>query len=252
MESNKFLYPLDLQFFAEPNEPNPEGTVDPAAEPNTPDSNPLEDPKKADTSNAIPYERFKAVNDAYKSFKSLGYDSPDELKAQLAKLSELEKAEEERKKAEMSEAERLAAEKEEAAKKAEEAEQRAQQAQESANQRIINTEIRSIARSLNANDPNDVLALLDKSKIELDDEGNVKGVEEAVKAFKDSKPWLFKQSIGADATGGSNPGTNPSVSELSELEKELESIKAKYKSNPRLFGRFVQLTNKIAELKGKK
>lgn len=175
-----------------------------------------------------------------------------ELDEKLKRLEALEKADEERRKAEMTEAERLKAEKEEAAKKAEEAAEQVKKAQETANQRIVNTEIRSVARALNANDPNDVLALLDKSIVEIDDDGNVKGVEEAVKALKEAKPWMFKQAIGADALGGGNPAKSPSISELTELENELEKVKKQYKTNPRLFGKFVELTNKIAEMKRKK
>ncbi len=177
------------------------------------------------------------------------YADYDEIKA---KLDELAKAEEERKKAEMSEAERLLAEKEEAARKAQEAEEQAKKAQESANQRIINTEIRSIARSLNANDPNDVLALLDKSNVEIDEEGNVKGVEDAVKALKEAKPWMFKQAIGADALGGANPPKINTVSELAAKEKELAELQQQAAKNPRLMGRVTKLYNDILSLKSNK
>ncbi len=67
--------------------------------------------------------------------------------------------------------------KEEADKKALEASEAAQKAQEKANTRILNTEIKSIARALDANDLGDVLALLDKWTIQLDENGNYQGVE---------------------------------------------------------------------------
>lgn len=175
-----------------------------------------------------------------------------ELDEKLKRLEALEKADEERRKAEMTEAQRLKAEKEEAAKKAEEAAEQAKKAQETANQRIVNTEIRSVARALNANDPNDVLALLDKSIVEIDDDGNVKGVEEAVKALKEAKPWMFKQPIGADAVGGSNPSKNTSISELATKEKELEEMKKQAARNPRLMGKVTQLYNEILAIKSKK
>lgn len=174
-----------------------------------------------------------------------------ELDEKLKKLEAYEKAEEERKKAEMSELERLNAEKEEAAKQAAEATEQAKKAQEAANQRIINTEIRSIARALNANDPNQVLALLDKSAVELGEDGSIIGAEEAVKAFKEASPWMFKQSIGADASGGSNPAKNPSLNELSQLEKDLEEAKKAAMSNPRFAGKVTEIWNKIVELKRK-
>src|SRR5699024_7595642 len=84
-------------------------------------------------------------------------DKQSETEAKLQRLKELEKAEEERKKAAMTEQERLQSEKEEADKKAEEAQEQASKAIEQANERIINTEIRAVARSLNANDIDDVL-----------------------------------------------------------------------------------------------
>ena len=98
-------------------------------------------------------------------------------------------------------------------------------AQEKANTRILNTEIKSIARTLDANDPGDVLALLDKSTIQLDENGNYQGVEEAVNALKESKPWMFKKVVGADATGGANPGTNPRANEILALEKNWKKQK---------------------------
>lgn len=173
----------------------------------------------------------------------------EELDEKLKRLEALEQAEEERKKAEMSEAERLKAEKEEAAEKAKQALEQAKLAQETANKRIINTEIRSIARSLNANDPNDVLALLDTSSIEIAENGEVKGVEEAVKALKEAKPWMFKQPIGADAVGGGNPTKNLGVSELTLKEKELEELKQQAARNPKLMGKVTKLYNEVIALR---
>lgn len=177
------------------------------------------------------------------------YEDYDDIKA---KLIAFEQVEEERKKQEMTEVERLQAEKDEAAKKVVEASELAQKAQEKANARILNTEIKSVARSLNANDPNDVLALLDKSEIKVDEEGNIQGVESAVESLKASKPWMFKQVIGVDASGGSNPATNPKANELTALEKELTETKAEALKNPKLAGKVTQLYNKILELKSKK
>lgn len=177
------------------------------------------------------------------------YEDYDDIKA---KLVTFEQAEEERKKQEMTEVERLQVEKDEAAKKAIEALELAQKAKEKANARILNTEIKSIARSLNANDPNDVLALLDKSEINIDEEGNIQGVESAVETLKVSKPWMFKQAIGVDASSGANPATNPKASELTALEKELAETKAEALKNPKLAGKVTQLYNKLLELKSKK
>lgn len=174
-----------------------------------------------------------------------------ETEAKLKRLKELEEAEEERKKAAMSEQERLQAEKEEAEKAAQEAKEKADKTLEAANNRIIDTEIRAVARDLKANDVDVVLALLDKENIEIDEEGNVKGVEEAVKELKESKEWMFKQSIGADASAGSNPTKNPTADEVTAKEKELEELKEKAVSDRSLWGKVTRLSNEIMGLKSK-
>jgi hypothetical protein len=233
---------MNLQFFAENDEvevkENKETTVE------EPENKPKEVSEKTFTQAELDEIIAKRLERERKK--------QAELDEKLKRLEALEKAEEERRKAEMTEAERLKAEKEEAEKKAQEAAEQVKKAQESAQQRIINTEIRSVARVLNANDPNDVLALIDKSGIEIDDDGNVKGVDEAVKALKEAKPWMFKQVIGVDAVGGGNPPKNPSVSELSAKEKELEEIKQQAARNPRLLGKVTQLYNEILALKQRK
>ncbi|WP_432368798.1 phage scaffolding protein [Staphylococcus chromogenes] len=48
-----------------------------------------------------------------------------------------------------------------------------------------------LAVAKDANDANDVLLMLDKSNLELQEDGNVKGLEDAVKALEESKPYLF-------------------------------------------------------------
>ncbi|MEK4910568.1 phage scaffolding protein [Niallia sp. FSL M8-0099] len=238
MEERKLLR-LNLQTFAEENggeqttpaeaENNPELTEKPAGKTFT-----------QEEMNEILAKRLKREK-----------EKQAELDEKLKKLEAYEQAEEERKKAEMSEIERLAAEREEAAKKAEEAEEQAKKAQEAANKRIVDTEIKSIARALNANDLNDVLALLDKSVIEVDEDGNVKGAEEAVKALKEAKPWMFKPAIGADASGGSNPQKNPSINEISAKEKELAEAKEKALKDSRFMGAVTRIYNELVALKQK-
>ncbi|AYY27360.1 scaffolding protein [Bacillus sp. FDAARGOS_527] len=234
----KFPLRLDLQFFSDGgsgDDPNqkPGGTDDP---PKTFTQEELDEIVKK----RLERERNKSAEQ---------YGDYDDVKAKLAAF---EKAEEERKKQEMTEIERLQAEKEEADKKAQEASEAAQKAQEKANTRILNTEIKSIARALDANDPGDVLALLDKSSITLDEDGNYQGVEEAVNALKESKPWMFKKVVGADAAGGANPGTNPRVNEILALEKELEEAKTKALKDSKFAGEVTRIYNKLLEAKAKK
>ncbi|MCC8352504.1 scaffolding protein [Bacillus sp. AF23] len=243
MDVQRKLLRLNLQHFAEqePGETNAQTT---AGEPEPTPTEQTQQPEKTFTQAEID----EIVNKRLEREKKKRV----ELEEKAKRLEELEKAEEERKKAEMSEAERLRVEKEEAAKKAEEATEAAKKAQESANQRIINTELRAIARSLNANDPNQVLALLDKSAVQIDEEGNVVGAEEAVAAFKASSPWMFKQPIGADAAGGSNPATNNTQTEIVAKEKELEEAKQKALKDSRYSGTVTKIFNELLSLKNKR
>lgn len=177
------------------------------------------------------------------------YEGFDGLKAEHDRL----KAEEDtRKAALLTETERLQAEKDEANRKASDATDSAAKVLESANKRVIDAEIRSIARSLNAADVSDVLALVNKSGVSLDEEtGNVVGVEEAVKALKEAKPHLFKAPMGADGSGGGNPNRGGNKSELAGKEAELEDLKKQAHRNPRLLGKVTALYNEIIEIKAK-
>lgn len=57
-----------------------------------------------------------------------------------------------------------------------------------------------------AHDPGDIIKLLDLSKIDLDDAGNLKtGIDDLVKPFKESKPYLFKEEGGAPTINGAKP-----------------------------------------------
>ncbi|MCY8047651.1 phage scaffolding protein [Bacillus haynesii] len=239
----KFL-PLNLQFFAEQPEPEDPNAQSTAGEPEPTPTEQSQGTEKTFTQ----AELDEILNKRLEREKK----KQAELEEKAKRLEELEKAEEERKKAEMSEAERLRTEKEEAAKKAEEASEKAKKAEESANQRIINTELRAIARSLNANDPNQVLALLDKSAVQIDEDGNVIGAEEVVAAFKESSPWMFKQPIGADASGGSNPAKNNLQTEIVAKEKELEEAKQKALKDNRYSGAVTRIFNELLSLKNKR
>lgn len=117
----------------------------------------------------------------------------DDIKA---KIVEFEKAEEERKKAAMTEKERLEAEKAEALKKAEEAEALRNETLTKANQRLVNAEFRSMARTAEFNVRSDALddalKLADLSAARVDDEGSVTGVKEALEALIKAKPYLVE------------------------------------------------------------
>lgn len=193
--------------------------------------------------NSIPYERFKQVNDSLKAFKSLGFESPDQIKSMADELSKLKKAEEEREKAKLSETERLQSEKEEATKKAEDALKQLESVKSTANQQVIAAEIRSIARAMNANDPADVYALIDKNDIKIED-GKVAGAEDAVKAIAEAKPWLFKKpQVGADVPPAA---ADPKRYHKPDAEAKLEEAKEKAKSGrPADLARYISLKREL-------
>lgn len=58
-----------------------------------------------------------------------------------------------------------------------------------------------------ANDPNDILAFINKDGLELSDDGEVKGLEDAINNLKESKSYLFASNkpTGKTPLGGSDP-----------------------------------------------
>jgi hypothetical protein len=175
MSNEKFTLVLDLQTFAE--EP-------PADEPKEPEE--PKEPPKTFTQEEI--DRIVAERLSRQAKKFADYD---DLKAQLA---ELQKAEEERKKAEMTAQERLEAEKAEALKRAQEAEEARERALTAANQRLIKSEFKLLAKEsgIRADALEDAFKLADTSSITVDDDGNIVGAKDVVDALIASKPYLVE------------------------------------------------------------
>lgn len=117
------------------------------------------------------------------------YADYDDLKT---KLSDFEKAEEDRKKAAMTEIERAQAETAEALKKAQEAEEARSKTQDTVNQRLIRAELRLMAKELGVRTEalDDVFVLADRSAVTIGDDGEVVGAKEAVEALIKAKPYL--------------------------------------------------------------
>jgi len=85
---------------------------------------------------------------------------------------------------------------------------------------LISGAIKVEALKIKAKDPNDVIAFLDKSKLEIGDDGSIKGLDEQLKKLTESKPYLFGESI-PPAAGGANPPGAGSKTEMQKLEDEL-------------------------------
>lgn len=85
--------------------------------------------------------------------------------------------------------------------------QKAQDAEQRAQQVLVSAEVKTKAVMQGLVDPDAVLALIDKSKIEVAEDGSITGVDEALSSLVESKPWLKsdqnqKRPIGSS----SNPG----------------------------------------------
>lgn len=215
-ESNRYRYPLNLQLFAE---------GEPATEPTTPpaDPNPPANPEPEKTFNQAEVDRIVAERLAR---DRKGREDYDDIKA---KLAELEKAEEERKKAEMTAAERLEAEKAAALKAAEEAKAERDKALEAANKRLINAEFKTLAREHNipADRLSAALKLADLSGVIVDDDGNAQGVEDAVKSLIEANPYLVEKPAAQPKPIG-GPSGKTDDDERKTLEQQLiEARKAK-------------------------
>lgn len=89
-----------------------------------------------------------------------------------------------------------------------------------ANDRLIAAEVKTASIELKIVDPDAALALMDKSKIKVDDKGNVTGVKEALDALTKAKPYLVGKATGAwgDKQGG---GAGDQLTAREELKKQL-------------------------------
>jgi len=123
-----------------------------------------------------------------KMAKELGFENADALKA-AAKA-----------KKEADEAAKTELEKEKA--RAEKAENEKKAALEAANTRLINAEIKVFAVQAGFVDPADAVALVDKSGIQVDEQGNVTGAKDAVEALAKAKPHLVSKG-----KPGGSPGS---------------------------------------------
>lgn len=54
------------------------------------------------------------------------------------------------------------------------------------------------------------LKLADRSKIKVDDNGNITGLDEALSSLKENKAYLFGKGTNPTVGGPTNPGSNPS------------------------------------------
>jgi hypothetical protein len=163
------------------------------------------------------------------------------------KLDAFEKAEQERKQAEMTETERLQAQLEELQRKAAEAEEAKSKTLESANKRLVKSEFKLLAKELGVRKDalDDAFVLADLNGVEIDEDGNVAGVKEALESLKKSKAYLFGGQNYADPTPGQHEATRKESQDA--VMKQLKSAEEKAKKSGRIEDRvaYVELKKKL-------
>ena len=226
-----FRFPIDIQWFSEP---EPDTLPDPDGD----DSQPAADTEPAKMFTQEDLEKKIAERLTRERKKYADYD---DLKK---KAEEYEQAEAERKKAEMTAQERLEAERAEALRKAQEAEEAAQRSMSTANQRLIKSEFKLLAKEagVRADALEDAFKLADVSGVTVDEDGNVDGVKAVIEALIAGKPYLVEQAKKEPKTIG-GPTGYATDDEAKTLEAQLEEAKKQ-----RNFSKVVELSNKIQAL----
>ena len=136
------------------------------------------------------------------------FESFDELQAKAKKLDDLEEAQK-------SEQQKLQ-------DRVDKAEAEAETARQQAKQTLLRAAIVSKAASLDFADPSDAYVLLDKSSLEVGDDGEVEGLEDALKSLADAKPYMLKQDDQSKARPRRQTPTLPGDNATSASESEDE------------------------------
>jgi Phage minor structural protein GP20 len=131
---------------------------------------------------------------AEKALKESNHENAD----RRTKLVAFEKAEADRVTAALSETEKLN-------KRVADAEKAQAVALSTANERLVRAEVIAKAAGLKFNDPADALALIDRSKLTVSEDGTVSGADEQLKALALAKPYMLVKAAQAALHPG-NPG----------------------------------------------
>ncbi|MCY9760419.1 hypothetical protein M5X06_12900 [Paenibacillus alvei] len=224
-ESKRLKYTLNLQLFAE-GDPEPT-TQDPPVDPQP-------EPKTV----TMTQEELDALIGREKARAKKPFADYDDLKS---KLTELQAAEDERKRGELTEIERYKAdlEKEQMSKQTLESELTT--LRESIKQERIRNAFITAATSANIAYIDDAWSLADRSGVSVGDAGNVVGIDAVITSLVESKPFLVAQNPTKPKTIGDPP---PSVDEKTRtLEAQLEDAKKR-----KDFSKVVELSNKLKGL----
>lgn len=127
------------------------------------------------------------------------------------KLRQAEEEAEARKRAEMTELERVKADLEAERKARQEADDRRQAL-------ALRTQVVTAAARMNFADPEDALRMLDQSALEVDDAGNIDGLDAALNALAKAKPYLIKTTTGTISPTNPVGGKQPTSAEQMRAE----------------------------------
>lgn len=188
---NELLLPLNLQFFAEGDADTPQSDgsqTNPDAQ--SPANTKVDASDSAPKTLSLTQAELDALIDTRLKRERKKYADYDEVKA---KADEYAKELEAKRQAELSEVERA----QEVAKKYEEEKQtlaaQLEAVKKKAEQERIRNEFTKLAAKADIEYVDDALALADLSKVSVDEDGNVSGVDEVVSALVESKPFLLKK-----------------------------------------------------------
>lgn len=172
--------------------PNPAPAGDPPqVPPAAGDPPPAPKPENTETP-----EQLKAkLEESQRALKAANKEAADRRK----RLEELEKAEADRQAASLSETEKLQ-------KQLADANAKAAQAQTQANERLIRAEIVAKAAVMKFADPADAYALIDRSKITVNDAGEIEGADELLKDLAKAKPYMLAKAAPGALNTGNPPG----------------------------------------------
>lgn len=70
-----------------------------------------------------------------------------------------------------------------------------------------------LAVAKDANDADDILSLINKDELELQDDGNVKGLDKAIESLKEAKPYLFAESKPSGRTPDDGKNVNGGITQ---------------------------------------
>lgn len=220
-ETKRFSHPMNLQLFAE-GEPGPTPQDSPAE--------PTPEPEKTFTQAELDDIVAKRLERERKK-----YGDYEDLKS---KLTELQAAEDERKRGEMTEIERYKTDLEKAQSSYRALESELTSMRESVKQERIRNAFITAAQAANIAYIDDAWALADRSGINVGDDGNIAGVDAVIASLVETKPFLVAQNPTKPKTIGD---PTPSVEEKTRtLEAQLEEAKKR-----KDFSKVVELSNKL-------